>query len=117
METGGRRRSGKFGTYDTWVFNDEDFEWFVEPEGELLGICFQLTVRGWLIILLLVVVSTILHSRLTGVETWITSDGRAYFVRLNENEAEAESETLNTSPTLVKQEEDPDHSRVCTSTG
>jgi hypothetical protein len=34
--------------------------------------------------LLLVTVTKILHSRNTGVETWITSDGRAYFVQLQE---------------------------------
>jgi hypothetical protein len=31
-----------------------------------------------------VTVSKILYSRTTGVETWITSDGRAYFVQLQE---------------------------------
>jgi hypothetical protein len=29
-------------------------------------------------------VTQILHSRVMGIETWIASDGRAYFVRLHE---------------------------------
>jgi RAB6A-GEF complex partner protein 1 len=29
-------------------------------------------------------VSQILHARAMGIEAWITSDGRAYFVRLHE---------------------------------
>lgn len=32
---------------------------------------------------MLVTVTKVLHSR-QGVETWVTSDGRAYFVELNE---------------------------------
>ncbi|KAJ7225920.1 RIC1-domain-containing protein [Mycena pura] len=54
----------QFGTYETWVFNDHDFDFFVDPD---------------------VTTTTILYTRTTGAETWITSDGRAYFVALNEN--------------------------------
>ncbi|KAJ7139708.1 RIC1-domain-containing protein [Mycena epipterygia] len=54
----------QFGTYETWIFNDHDFEFFVDSD---------------------VTATKILYSRATGVETWITSDGRAYFVGLNEN--------------------------------
>jgi hypothetical protein len=50
--------------YDTWVLNDQEVQWLVDAN---------------------VHVSKILHSRVTGVETWVTSDGRAYFVRLNES--------------------------------
>ncbi|KIY51327.1 RIC1-domain-containing protein [Fistulina hepatica ATCC 64428] len=57
--------------YQTWIFNDDDFDWFVESD---------------------VTVVKVLYSRTTGVETWITSDGRAYFVALQENDQ------FNTSP-------------------
>jgi hypothetical protein len=46
-------------------------------------------------------VSKILHSRATGVETWITSDGRAYFVQLHESSG---SET-GTSDSGIAEEE------------
>ncbi|KIJ68689.1 hypothetical protein HYDPIDRAFT_179745 [Hydnomerulius pinastri MD-312] len=49
--------------YDTWVLNDHELPWLVDSD---------------------VTVMKILHST-AGVETWITSDGRAYFVRLQEN--------------------------------
>ncbi|KAF7310575.1 RIC1 domain-containing protein [Mycena chlorophos] len=52
--------------HENWVFNDHDFEFLVEPD---------------------VTVSRILYSRATGVETWITSDGRAYFVGLSDEPA------------------------------
>ncbi|KAJ3856637.1 RIC1-domain-containing protein [Lentinula lateritia] len=58
-EYGTRRR--KLDSYDQWIINDDDFGWLVEPE---------------------VTVSQILHDRNTGVESWITSDGRAYIVHL-----------------------------------
>ncbi|KAF5375289.1 hypothetical protein D9758_000014 [Tetrapyrgos nigripes] len=58
----GRRRR-QFTSYDNWVINEYDFHWLIEHE---------------------VSVSKILFSRATGVETWITSDGRAYFVHLTE---------------------------------
>lgn len=37
----------------------------------------------------------ILYSRATGVETWITSDGRAYFVRLHEDSGSESTLDLN----------------------
>src|ERR1700736_2859165 len=46
-------------------------------------VCF---IQGLGIFLLLVIVTKVLHSR-QGVETWLTSDGRAYFVELNETSA------------------------------
>lgn len=47
-----------------------------------------------------VTVTKILHSR-QGVETWITSDGRAYFVQLNEvNHAEGSVSDLGTTEEL-----------------
>ncbi|KAJ7693644.1 RIC1-domain-containing protein [Mycena rosella] len=54
----------QLGTYETWIFNDHDFDFFVDPD---------------------VTATKILYSRPTGVETWITSDGRAYFVGLSED--------------------------------
>ncbi|KAJ3804988.1 RIC1-domain-containing protein [Lentinula aff. lateritia] len=62
-EYGTRRR--KLDSYDQWIINDDDFGWLVEPE---------------------VTVSQILHDRNTGVESWITSDGRAYIVHLIRND-------------------------------
>ncbi|KAJ7919027.1 RIC1-domain-containing protein [Mycena leptocephala] len=62
----------QFGTYETWIFNDHDFDFFVDPD---------------------VTATKILYSRATGVETWITSDGRAYFVGLTENIKEPDSPT------------------------
>ncbi|PBL00950.1 RIC1-domain-containing protein [Armillaria gallica] len=79
------RKSKHFGSYDTWIFNDHEFEWFVEPD---------------------VTVAHISYSRATGVETWITSDGRAYFVQLHESESEGESSTSE----LVEDEQHP-HTR------
>ncbi|CAL1696319.1 unnamed protein product [Somion occarium] len=50
--------------YDTWVLNDEELPWLVDSD---------------------VTVNKILYSRQTGVETWLTSDGRAYLVQLYES--------------------------------
>ncbi|KAF8139997.1 RIC1-domain-containing protein [Boletus edulis] len=57
-----RSRKSLFG-YDTWILNDHELPWLVDSD---------------------VTVKKILYS-ISGVETWITSDGRAYFVRLEEN--------------------------------
>ncbi|KAJ6519422.1 RIC1-domain-containing protein [Mycena sanguinolenta] len=72
----------QFGTYETWIFNDHDFDFFVDPD---------------------VTATKILYSRATGVETWITSDGRAYFVGLNESIAPADSEDGSGSPKTARQ--------------
>lgn len=70
----------QFGTYETWVFNDHDFDFFVDPD---------------------VTATQILYSRTTGVETWITSDGRAYFVGLNEDTRTSDSDHDGSrSPTI-----------------
>ncbi|KAF8592018.1 RIC1-domain-containing protein [Ramaria rubella] len=50
--------------HDTWVLNDLDFPWLRTSN---------------------VTVNSIVYSRTTGAETWITSDGRAYFVHLSED--------------------------------
>ncbi|KAI0067916.1 RIC1-domain-containing protein [Artomyces pyxidatus] len=55
---------GKEYGYENWVLNENDFPWLVDPD---------------------VVVSDISWFRGTNVESWITSDGRAYFVQLTEN--------------------------------
>ncbi|KIJ21502.1 hypothetical protein PAXINDRAFT_95072 [Paxillus involutus ATCC 200175] len=60
------------GGYDTWVLNDHELPWLVDSD---------------------VTVTKVLHST-AGVETWITSDGRAYFVRLQEN-AQVEEPTVD----------------------
>ncbi|KAF9458722.1 RIC1-domain-containing protein [Collybia nuda] len=60
---GGTRRDN-FHEYDTWIINEGDFPWFIDGD---------------------VSITQILYSRAMGIETWITSDGRVYFVRLHEN--------------------------------
>lgn len=47
-----------------------------------------------------VAVDKVLYSRSTGVETWITSDGRAYFVRLLEN---TDAEASTSEPGIVEE--------------
>ncbi|RDB29503.1 RAB6A-GEF complex partner protein 1 [Hypsizygus marmoreus] len=78
----GRKRRQQVG-YDTWVLNEHDFSWFVDTD---------------------VSVTQILHSRIMGIETWITSDGRAYFVRLHGNIG-SEASTSE----LVEEENHHDH--------
>ncbi|KAJ7293159.1 RIC1-domain-containing protein [Mycena rebaudengoi] len=70
-EGGDGEPKAQLGTHETWVFNDHDFDFFVDSD---------------------VTTAKILYSRATGVETWITSDGRAYFVGLNESKTTAGSE-------------------------
>ncbi|KAJ7071458.1 RIC1-domain-containing protein [Mycena amicta] len=69
-------------SYENWVFNDHDFDFFVDLD---------------------VTATQILYSRSTGVETWITSDGRAYFVAMNDEE------TLPTSESMEEASERPGH--------
>ncbi|KAL4069425.1 RIC1-domain-containing protein [Scleroderma citrinum] len=49
--------------YNTWMLNEQEFPWLVDPD---------------------VTVTKILQPA-PGVEAWLTSDGRAYFVRLQES--------------------------------
>ncbi|KAH9486681.1 Guanine nucleotide exchange factor subunit Rich [Psilocybe cubensis] len=55
--------------YNTWLLNDLDFSWLVEPD---------------------VYVTEIIHAKVMDGELWITSDGRAYFVGLHEVDGVAE---------------------------
>ncbi|OBZ79139.1 Guanine nucleotide exchange factor subunit ric1 [Grifola frondosa] len=52
-EDGGHKKS--WGGYDTWVLNDRELPWLVDAD---------------------VTITQMSHARATGVETWITSDGR-----------------------------------------
>ncbi|OAX44898.1 RIC1-domain-containing protein [Rhizopogon vinicolor AM-OR11-026] len=61
-ETGEQTARRSLTGHDTWILNDHELPWLVDPD---------------------VTVTKILHS--SGVETWITSDGRAYFVGLQES--------------------------------
>ncbi|KAI8995415.1 RIC1-domain-containing protein [Trametes punicea] len=54
------------GGYDTWVVNEEELPWLIDPD---------------------VTVCQISYHRQTGCETWITSDGRAYLVQLNQEQS------------------------------
>ncbi|KAJ6604206.1 RIC1-domain-containing protein [Mycena vulgaris] len=76
----------QFGTYETWIFNDHDFDFFVDPD---------------------VTATKILYSRATGVETWITSDGRAYFVGLSEDRRPSGSEQGSGSPSSTRHHQSP----------
>lgn len=66
--------------YNTWVLNEDKFSWLVEPDGNDVITAYMCVF--WLI-LFVVNVTKILHSR-QGVETWLTSDGRTYFVQLHD---------------------------------
>ncbi|TFK76753.1 RIC1-domain-containing protein [Pluteus cervinus] len=78
--------------FDSWSINDEEFPWLVEPE---------------------VAVETILYSRTTGVETWITTDGRAYFVTLHEHTGTGGVETEDGSTQVEhRQSEDDPNSEL-----
>lgn len=46
-----------------------------------------------------VTVNSITYSRITGAETWVTSDGRAYFVHLSENLQSSLSDTTSVGDT------------------
>ncbi|KAG2023126.1 hypothetical protein CC2G_000817 [Coprinopsis cinerea AmutBmut pab1-1] len=54
------------GQYDTWVLNEEDFSWLQDTE---------------------VSISEMNYSKPIGAETWITSDGRVYLVKLYDESA------------------------------
>ncbi|EIM83316.1 RIC1-domain-containing protein [Stereum hirsutum FP-91666 SS1] len=58
------RRGNRRYDYDSWVMNEDDFPWLVDPDVTVCDISWY---RG------------------TDVESWITSDGRAYFVQLSES--------------------------------
>ncbi|KAF7320200.1 RIC1 domain-containing protein [Mycena kentingensis (nom. inval.)] len=64
-EDDGQPAQRRFASYENWVFNEDDFDFFVDSD---------------------VTATQLSYSRSTGVETWITSDGRAYFVGLSEEE-------------------------------
>ncbi|TEB39050.1 RIC1-domain-containing protein [Coprinellus micaceus] len=68
--------------YDTWVVNDEDFAWILEPEVSVVEMA---------------------HSRTIGSETWITSEGRVYLVQLHEGPIEANRSHHNYDDRHAKQ--------------
>ncbi|KZV74702.1 RIC1-domain-containing protein [Peniophora sp. CONT] len=68
--------------YESWTLNEQDFPWLVDSD---------------------VYIRRIAWSRNTDVETWITSDGRAYFVQL----AETLGAPSNASSSDVQTEADP----------
>lgn len=81
--------------HDTWELDEYELPWLLDSNGELsTGNADQ----AWLAHTLngrAVTVEKILYSRHVGVETWITSDGRAYLVQLYDNppdEADREGE-------------------------
>lgn len=74
----GRGGSRQYG-YDSWVINEEDFPWLEDSD---------------------VTVSDIFWFRGSDVESWITSDGRAYFVQLSES---AYSDTNTSNPDVASE--------------
>ncbi|KAA1468470.1 RIC1-domain-containing protein [Dentipellis sp. KUC8613] len=58
------RNGGRLYGYDSWVLNEHDFPWLVDADVTIVDITWY---RG------------------SDVESWITSDGRAYFVQLTES--------------------------------
>ncbi|KAH9947946.1 RIC1-domain-containing protein [Amylocystis lapponica] len=70
--TGGTR---SWGGYANWMLVEEEFPWLADADVKVLKMS---------------------HSKSTGFETWITSDGRAYLVQLYEDEG-VESGTSSSS--------------------
>ncbi|KAF4623557.1 hypothetical protein D9613_002057 [Agrocybe pediades] len=68
--------------YDTWLLNDIDFSWLIDAD---------------------VYVAQISHTKVLDSEVWITSDGRAYFVGLRDEELD-----VNAPP--EKQDDNHQHS-------
>lgn len=64
---------------ENWLLDDDEFPWLVEPDG-------RVSARSQCVFLTLFAVSVVAiqHWRAAGIDTWITSDGRAYFVQLHE---------------------------------
>ncbi|KAI0047802.1 RIC1-domain-containing protein [Auriscalpium vulgare] len=58
------QKESKDSGYDNWVLNELDFPWLVDPDVMVVDITWY---RG------------------INVESWITSDGRAYFVQLHDS--------------------------------
>ncbi|KAF4605560.1 hypothetical protein EYR40_004346 [Pleurotus pulmonarius] len=55
----------RFTQHDTWVIDDHELPWLVDPDVSVVKMSY---------------------SRASGIDAWITSDGRAYLVRLNERQ-------------------------------
>lgn len=66
--------------HDTWILNDHEMPWLISSDGIKYSVY-----PDKLLTRVKVTVEQILHPRNTDVEIWITSDGRAYFVRLDEH--------------------------------
>lgn len=62
-DSGGHLVKKSFGGCNTWILNEEEVPWLVDPD----------------------VTVTEIQQPAAGVETWITSDGRVYVVRLQES--------------------------------
>ena len=83
---------------ESWLVNDDEFPWLVESDGGHLfdrNVCF--------LTLAVVSVVAIQHWRAVGIDTWITSDGRAYFVQLHESQGHDSLSEVN----------EPEYMHVC----
>lgn len=70
--------------HETWLLNDHELPWLLDSNGVFMASLMMFHLYLIDIMFNIVFVSQIAHSRLSGVETWITSDGRAYWVQLDE---------------------------------
>ena len=80
--------------HDTWILNDIEMPWLVNPNGTIRFFdCDSNTDYFGPP----VTVTRMSYSRAAKVETWITSDGRAYFVQLAEFLADLASNSSSSS--------------------
>ncbi|KIL71832.1 hypothetical protein M378DRAFT_155455 [Amanita muscaria Koide BX008] len=71
---------------ETWLLDDDDFPWLIESE------VFVVSIRHW---------------RTVGADTWITSDGRAYIVQLDESHDRRSTSEVNPSVDEMQNIESP----------
>ncbi|EPS99074.1 hypothetical protein FOMPIDRAFT_1125058 [Fomitopsis schrenkii] len=72
------------GLYATWYLDDEEFPWLVDSD--------------------VVCVTKMLYSKTTGIETWVTSDGRAYLVQLDAGEEDPARGSLSNASQASQQD-------------
>lgn len=83
-ETDEEESAGRTSYHDTWEFTEQHFPWMLDTNGACpptAAAASTLTPLGRA-----VTVTKIIASRMGGLETWMTSDGRAYLVQMVDNE-------------------------------
>ena len=95
--------------YDSWALTDGNFEWLVDTDGQWARpISWQPSYSN----MNSVTISSITSFRGTDVESWITSDGRAYLVQLIESD---ESEIVASHREMTQTDENVRFFRRCRS--